>query len=424
MNWMRSPIREDWRDSRDWARCWHEHGKGLIDCCPAAPTSITMGVVTYPRADMSDGHGNNTVAAFDISGTLLWRYDTGNDADGITSITGQPQIDSSGNVYVPYRGTASAIGHAGVIKLDSSGSLLWNYDHGSGSGQDSSSANTRQASDFDNNGNIVFRTPYHNGGSFDKQFALVVSPSGSLVTTYTWITTPAAAPGFIYPGLAIDGSGNLYACSNNSLTIEKFDSSAAWVSHVAAYGYLACDKVNGKLYVCFIHTGGSGSLTSTTQIGARWDLSTTTPTQDWIKTYNDLFSADTPDYTTGSPAVPGSPGIGFDASTTTESLAIGRLQSNLGGTHVVCNTVNLSSAGGNNYASVLDTRTSSDQITGDSIGVDGIGSHVVAASNLGRFSDGACVFALTSGGTSWASATLAPHGVSNFKGLAIQTYTP
>ncbi len=369
---------------------------------------------------MGDGRGSNTVAAFNSVGTLLWRYDTGNDANGNVIGAGQPQIDASGNVYIPWE-SGGANNHVGVLKLDSSGALLWSYDHGTNSGAGNSAP---QSSDFDNNGNIVFRTPYHATGTFATEFALVVSPSGSLVTTYKWVGTGVTQPLVVWYGLAVDTNGNLYASSDQSNQISKFDSSATFVVNFSGSGSIVCDKTNGKLYVYEI---ASGAPASGSAIGSRWDLSTTTPTQDWSKTYNNIFSADSVNYSETSRPKTGASHIGFDASTGNVSIAIGSVQSDLGGRHVVSQVLNQTgSSGAKNYYTVLDAVAGAGQITGDYIGVDGVGSNIVAASEIGTSVGSYTMFGVTAGGVSWANATLAPGGTSPiiYKGLAMRTYTP
>ena len=101
--------------------------------CPTCCTgggSATLLVVTYPRTNMSDGLGSNAIAGCDGSGNVLWRYDLGLDSASVAFLCGQPQIDGSGNVYVPYGSTG---GHGcGLIKLNASGALQWNYNHAGG----------------------------------------------------------------------------------------------------------------------------------------------------------------------------------------------------------------------------------------------------------------------------------------------------
>jgi hypothetical protein len=386
-----------------------------------------MIIITYPRANMSDGRGNNMIVACDQSGTILWRYDitSGVDANGNAIFAGQPQIDSSGNVYIPWYATATGTGtsHAGVLKLDDTGTLIWNYDHGSGSGGDPTSTDKVQASDFDSSGNIAFRVPKHAAGTFIHEFMLVVDPSGALAKTYTWTGTADVEPASVTYGIAIDGNNNLYACSEGTALVNKFDSTTAWVSHFNAStgggGFLACDKTNGKLYV---YQANSAAPISTSLLMQRWDLSTATPTKDWEKTYNDIFSADTLNYTNTTRPTFG--GIGFDPLTATSTVAMGRARSSLGGDHVVANMLNLTgSTGAKNFSVVVDTA-----ITGgfnaDFVAVDPVGSGIYCASKIGSstspFNN---VFSISSGGIIWSSAALAPSGASAYKGMAALTYT-
>lgn len=392
--------------------------------CSGGPTTKTMVVITYPRADMGDGKGNNTIVACDQTGAILWRYDTGNDANAHLISAGQPQIDSSGNVYVPWYATNTAgTSHAGVLKLDATGALLWNYDHGSGSGGDSTSIDRVLASDFDNSGRIVFRIPYHFSGTFNDEFALVVSTAGSLVTTYKWVAggaSGATVPLLVTFGIAVDGSGNLYVSTDSSANCQKFNSSGTFVSAFTSgsHQFLVCDKTNGKLYMYLSLSGGASS--SATTLAQRWDLSTTTPTQDWTKSYDNIFHADTLDYTKSPGSTMG--GIGFDPVTGTVSMAMGRAESNVGSTHVVSNILNLTaSTGAKNFDVVIDTNVTGTAITGDFICVDPVGSGIYCGSKNVTTPNSYTIYCVTSGSLNWSNAALCPGGSS--VGMAALTYT-
>lgn len=411
-------LRPDWRMQRDWLRPWRDPpGFFFPNCrCCTGGTTATLLVVTYPRTDMGDGLGSNTVAGCDGSGTVLWRYDKGLDSASVAFKCGQPQIDSSGNVYVPYGSTG---GHGvGVIKLTAAGALVWNYSHIGGLNGGGGVDNQVQSSDFDTSGNIVFRMANAN------IIALKVDPSGALVTSYDYVTSGASATGVGNPlaanwGLAVDGSDNLYIHNTSAGPGGfKFDSAGTFISTflTGAIFYYACDKTNGKLYLGF---GAPAVPTTTTPIMQRWDLSTATPTKDYTKTWDNIFSPDTLNYALCF--LPTMGGIGFDAATGTPAMIIGRAQSNFGGSHIVANVLSTTALGAKNWDVVTDPLSPSG-VTADFIGVDPVNSGVYAASKNAVVASGATVCCVSAGTLLWSSALIAPGG-NTTKGIAARTYT-
>lgn len=383
--------------------------------CGGGGATATLLVVTYPRMDMGDGLGSNTVAGCDGSGNVLWRYDTGNDADGHVILCGQPQIDSSGNVYLPWISSF----RTGALKLNDSGALQWSYDFGHpGKGTTPGSIDIA-SSDFDASGNIAFRS--NDGG------AITVSPAGSLVSHFSWVSAGAPAgqnPLVVYWGFAVDANNNAYMSSDQTTVLYKFDSSGAYVCSFASgrTAKMACDKANGKLYIYRPHLGNSSLPLSTTTIAERWDLSTSTPTQDWLKTYDDIFHADSPVYSAGSSPGPTNGGVGFDDSTGSISLVVGRILSTFGSTHIVANALNLSGAGAKNWSAIVDTNTGGDGFTADSVCVDPTNSGTYCAGRFPTGSGSYSVFGISFGSLTWSSALIAPANPTA-KGLGARTYT-
>lgn len=142
------------------------------------------------------------VAKYDSAGTFQWDTHlygaSSGDAQGDTIA-----IDSAGNIYVV--GTSfvnNASGELVVIKLNSSGTLVWQRRIGT-TGRATSGAGI--AIDDDDN---IYAVGYHNPTTWDQLFVVKYNSAGTLQWQNTLGTTTAGTNGY---SVALDSKGNIWA---------------------------------------------------------------------------------------------------------------------------------------------------------------------------------------------------------------------
>ena len=211
----------------------------------------TQGSLAAPNA----GSGDGFVAKYNASGTLLWTKQFGTSAgDSMAAVS----VDSAGNIYVagstqgnlgaPNAGGADAF----VLKLSSSGTLLWSRQLGTAN-NDTGEIDIA----LDGTGS-VYISAYTDGniggtpaGGFDAWIGKYDS-SGTL----SWVTQFGTTAHDFGTSMSVDGAGNVYIAgrtkgnlggANAGLDdgfVAKFDSSGASVWS-QQFGTSSDDDING-----------------------------------------------------------------------------------------------------------------------------------------------------------------------------------
>ncbi len=262
------------------------------------PCCHRLVVISHQRYDTGGGV-YATVSAFDFNGNLKWQYDLGQHSS-VDIKAGNTQIDSHGNVYVPYFAAPSGPLWSGMLKLDKNGSLVWDYNVGDSvySGvAGTSSYEFVQGSTFDSSGNIIFST----GMMADGTYARKVDPSGSLVKSYTYPGSgvsgwPVGTLNFVYPcrTLDVDSSDNLYFCEvtgSGPTPIRKVDSSGSYASNSSTPSHeiycIVINRTTSKILANYVF--GFSAVATSTPFLAEYDCSTLTT--NWTSPISDFGNA-------------------------------------------------------------------------------------------------------------------------------------
>jgi len=178
-------------------------------------------IVLYSRAD-SNGSG---VAKYDQYGALIWLFGY-KDAQSYYSLNGM-DIDSSGNIYVVGTTYQSYYPRPHIIKLNSSGSIVWQKQFGDGSQSNGGGLN---AVTIDSSGNIYAAGYAHYSDTDARPYIVKYDSSGAKSWDYRYSGVSNA--GF-FNNISIDSSGNIWASgtsysggnANTDAFVIKVDSS-------------------------------------------------------------------------------------------------------------------------------------------------------------------------------------------------------
>ncbi len=185
----------------------------------------TWGTPLHPFDTSGSVNPDLSVLKLTSNGSLVWNTFYGSGAGDTGDIGNDIAVDGSSNVYVtgyssgtwgtplhPFDTSGSGYPDISVLKLTSSGSLVWNTFYGSDSGD----INEANGIAVDGSSNIyvtgysdgTWGTPLnpYNGAGSQAIFVLKLTSGGSLV----WNTFYGSDSGDIGNGIAVDGSGNIY----------------------------------------------------------------------------------------------------------------------------------------------------------------------------------------------------------------------
>lgn len=190
-------------------------------------------VITYSDGTyiyMVRGDANATIKIFklDLSFNIIWQKHFGTGGGGNDMIMSKIKTDSSGNVYVCGRWSASSDGgqfgasddRPLILKFDSSGTLQWDYYLNFG--VTPSYIDNANSLDFDSSGNVYVVGKYYGSGT--REYICKISSSGSLVSNNLYYTP------YGFGKLIVDSSGNLHIHSGTMIL--KFNSSLVPVQNI------------------------------------------------------------------------------------------------------------------------------------------------------------------------------------------------
>ena len=197
-----------------WQRVWSGNGNGTDYASAAAVDSSGNIYVTGWTFSFGAGMGDILLLKFNSTGSLIWQRTFGGSGDDQGSGVA---VDSSGNIYV----TGGIQGGSGsddviILKFDPSGEVLWqkswggtHFDYGGGVIVDSY-------------GDIYVTGSTESFGSGPESlFLLKLNSSGSLIWQKDWGPNyPKFATG---EGIAIDSSGSIYVTGYYSFSIPDPD---------------------------------------------------------------------------------------------------------------------------------------------------------------------------------------------------------
>lgn len=122
--------------------------------------------------------GNALLVKFDSGGNLIWQRELGSTyTGGYAQHSWGLTVDASGNIYIQVRDTLNfATEHLAVIKINSSGSIVWSKKFDNGSGGLVVAYNVKT----DSVGNI-YATGFALDESLDKGYIVKFDPSGNVL---------------------------------------------------------------------------------------------------------------------------------------------------------------------------------------------------------------------------------------------------
>ena len=151
------------------------------------------------------------LAKYNSSGNLQWQKRT---SGGTEDIGHSIKLDSSGNIYIVGQTRTNATYHdILVIKLDSSGSVIWDRAITSAS----NNSDVGEGVAIDSSGNVYVTGKINDGGAI-KLFVAKFNSSG----TIQWQRTLSGNGEHGY-GVGVDGSGNVYVVGTTYITGQSYD---------------------------------------------------------------------------------------------------------------------------------------------------------------------------------------------------------
>jgi len=156
-------------------------------------------IVLYGRAD---GNGS-AVAKYDQYGTLIWIFGY-KDAQSYYYINGM-EIDSSGNIFIVGASYQSYYGRPHIIKLNSSGSIVWQKQFGDAN---ASNGGALTCVTIDSSGNIYAAGYAAYSDTDSRPYIVKYDSSGAKSWDYRYSGVSNA--GF-FQNIGIDSSGNIWA---------------------------------------------------------------------------------------------------------------------------------------------------------------------------------------------------------------------
>ena len=211
------------------------------------------------QSSISAGGYSSLLAKYDTTGTLQWQRILG--LTSYNTFGNGLSVDASGNIYVGGYSNSNGTAWFQLHKYNSSGTLQWQKQLGSGSG---STVGYGVAVDSSSN---VFLSGYTTVYG-PTHFEFAKYNSGGSLSWQARIYDPSYAYG---NGAAVDASGNSYICgftSTKSFVLVKYNSSGSivWSTNLngASYGaaYAIAVDSSGFIYVCgyFILSGTKTSF--------------------------------------------------------------------------------------------------------------------------------------------------------------------
>lgn len=175
------------------------------------------------------GGTNGTVAKFNSTGTPQTGFSLARSTFNldISSI----KVDSSNNIYVAGSYNTGAATNPALVKLDSSGTILWQKYLN----VPAHSASAASTVNIDSSNNIYFTAPCLTGG-FNYTYVIKFNSSGTVL----WQNRISAGPVLSYS--AMDSSGNLYLCgydTSSTGVLMKISTAGAitWQRKITSAGY-------------------------------------------------------------------------------------------------------------------------------------------------------------------------------------------
>lgn len=207
-----------------WAHTWggSNDDEGY---CVAFDRNGNIYLAGYTRS-FGAGLSDVLLVKYDSSGNLLWQKTWGGSKEdwGIAVA-----VDTSGNVYVAGGTKSFGAGwsDAFVLKVDSTGSLIWNRTWGG------SSYEVAYDISFDNSGNIYLAAETYSYGNAGAAAVLKFNSNGDFLWSRTW---DGPGPGTVYDetnSIEVDPDGNIYLTGRSwyywpeviEILLLKFDSS-------------------------------------------------------------------------------------------------------------------------------------------------------------------------------------------------------
>lgn len=213
----------------------HTTGLGLVWCVSVSGDNTTNKMIGFGSI-VADSSGNSYTSAYvssisarlfkhDSSGNLLWQRAVTSSTAGFTRIYGLVLDSTGSNIYaamsVP---SASGTNSFGVVKIDSSGSVVWSrvYYGTVSSGNNSANAISRDSSD---NIYVAGQAP----DTYTSAYLVKINSSGTLL----WQRKYVVAGGSWYNAVSVGSDGYIYAAGSQHA---KFDSSGnlIWMRDVSA----------------------------------------------------------------------------------------------------------------------------------------------------------------------------------------------
>lgn len=146
---------------------------------------------------------NGIVAKYNSSGTLQWQKQI----SYIDSVKGYGcEVDSSGNVYATFAVYDGSGQRPGIIKFNTSGTVIWNIKYQSSSGYQAQTAYSAMSS------SDVLSIACDGSGGSNASYIVTINTSTGAVSSQTGLS---ASSGINLNSISVDSSGNRY-CSGTA----------------------------------------------------------------------------------------------------------------------------------------------------------------------------------------------------------------
>ena len=231
---------------------WIARLGGASDDQGRAIATDINGNIYLAGTSFAGGSADFQIAKYNTSGTIQWQRSLG--VSGSIQSANSIAVDNSGNIYLCGNSDASGTGEFQIAKYDTSGTIQWQRRLGAAGSTEQgysvaidSSGNVYVSGYSDTTGPTTFQiAKFDNSGNIQWQRRLGDSTISA-----------------ISQSVAVDGSGNVYACGvsvdsggNNRIQIAKYNTSGTiqWQRRLgsgsADYGYSVAVDGSGNVYVC------------------------------------------------------------------------------------------------------------------------------------------------------------------------------